>query len=227
MSDSDRLAEDAAEIDAFFRASLEAGRIKRFSLLVTATHEVGKSSAASTVKTYADVIRADGKGHTIRVPSASCKQVAQCFEQARARVELAARERLRAEVARATEKKPAWSENVGAAAMQALLRDVEEALRDAARNAELGYDSATVEAKAFRTTRFFSDHRTPLARHEETLLELRCDLRFRDSPPPRLYGEDSEPERFKVRSATLESASWPDERALADLVARAASAPTF
>lgn len=227
MSDSDPLAEDAAAVDAFFRASLEAGRIKKFSLLVSAKREVGEAAVGPTVKTYADVIRADGKGHTIRVPSASCKQVAQCLDQARARVDFGDRERLRAEVARAKETKPTWSENLGAAAMKALLRAVEDALLEAAGNAELGYDSATAEAKAFHTIRFFSDHRTPLARDEETSLELRCDLRFRDSPPPRLYGEDSEPERFKVRSATLESASWPDDEALADLVARAASAPTF
>ncbi len=227
MGDSDALAEDAAAVDAFLRESLRAGRIKKFSLLVSAKREVGKAAGGSTVKTYADVIRADGKGHTVRVPSASCKQVAQCLDQARAHVEFGDRERLRAEVARAKEAKPTWSASLGAAAMKVLLRDVEDALMDAARNAELGYVSATAEAKAVHTIRFFSDHRTPLARDEETSLELRCDLRFRDSPPPRMYGEESEPERFKVRSATLESASWPDDAALAALVARAASAPTF
>src|SRR4051812_9123858 len=116
MSDSDPLADDAAAIDAFFRASLAAGRIKKFLLLVSATHEVGKSAGRSTVKTYADVIRADGKGHTMRVPSTSCQQISENLEQARAHVELADRERLRAEVARATAKKSAWSENLGAAA---------------------------------------------------------------------------------------------------------------
>ena len=221
------LAEDAAAIDAYLRAAVEANRIKKFSLLVRAKHELGGASAACSVKTYADVARADGKGHTISVPSASSKQFAQCLEQPLARVVFNDREHLRAELARAREKKPAWSENLGGAAMSALLRDAKEAVLDAARNAELGYESATAEATAFHTTRFFSEHRTPLARDDETSIELRCELRFRDSPPPRLYGEDYEPAGFKLRSATLVSASWPDDKALADLVARAASAPTF